>query len=115
MTTYTGGCHCGTVRYEVGIEEIKAISCNCSHCHAKGFVLTFVPEAQFSLLAGEDKETEYRFHKKSIAHRFCAQCGVQSYAKAETPNGTMVAINVRCLRDVDLDTIAISPINGKEF
>lgn len=64
---HTGGCHCKAVRYEVtGLNLDKAISCNCSHCHTKGFALAFVPAAGFKLLSGEDHLTEYRFNKKQI-------------------------------------------------
>ncbi len=115
MTTYTGGCHCGNVRYEVKIDLEKVITCNCSHCHMKGMILTFVPKEQFEFLAGDDKQHEYRFNKKTIAHEFCKDCGVQSFARAETPDGEMVAINVRCLRDVDTDSLEITKVNGKDF
>jgi len=28
--TYSGGCHCGKVRYEMASDVAKVISCNCS-------------------------------------------------------------------------------------
>jgi len=31
-TTYTGGCHCGAVRYRVTAKLESAITCNCSIC-----------------------------------------------------------------------------------
>jgi hypothetical protein len=38
LTTYTGGCHCGAVRFEVDVEEHRAVECNCSICTKKGFI-----------------------------------------------------------------------------
>ena len=47
---YSGSCHCGAVAFTVeGDPPAGAMSCNCSHCRRKGFLLTFVPAAQFTL------------------------------------------------------------------
>ena len=35
-------------------------------------------------------------------HLFCKTCGIRSYAMGKGPHGDMVAINVRCLDDVDV-------------
>ena len=41
---YTGSCHCGAVTFTVAADApTEAMSCNCSHCSRKGFLLTFVP------------------------------------------------------------------------
>lgn len=111
---HTGGCHCGKVRYEVEMNIEKAISCNCSICMKKGSLLDFAPEAKFKLLAGEGELVDYQFNKKKIHHFFCKNCGVSSFSKAAAPDGTkMVAINIRCLEDVDLSKLKINEYNGK--
>jgi hypothetical protein len=116
MQTYKGGCHCGAVRYEVEADLSHVIECNCSHCSAKGLLLTFVPRTQFKLLSGEDKLTEYRFHHKTIAHMFCKICGVQSFAYGQKKDGTpTVAINVRALDGVDIKSLNLTPVNGKDY
>ena len=113
---YTGGCHCGAVRYEVEADLSSAIECNCSYCSQKGLVLTFVPGDAFRLLAGEKDLTDYRFHTKKIAHLFCRHCGVQSFGRGARDDGTpTVAINVRCLDDVDLTALKPRPFNGKDM
>lgn len=111
---YTGGCHCGNVAYEVETNLENVIECNCSHCSIKGLLLTFVPENQFSLLKGEDKQTVYHFNKHVIDHLFCSSCGVESFAKGSGNDGPMVAINVRALKDVDLAHITRTPYEGKD-
>jgi hypothetical protein len=111
-----GGCHCGAVRYEVEMDLAKVISCNCSHCGKKGMLLAFVPSEQFRLLSGGDNLTDYQFNKKIIHHLFCSTCGVQSFARGVDKDGKeMVGINVRCLDDVDLESITITPFDGKNW
>lgn len=116
MPKYTGGCHCKAVRYEVMADLAKTMTCNCSHCEAKGFILTFVPAGDFTLLSGEDSLTEYRFHTKKIAHLFCKVCGVQSFGRGtDQADSETVMINVRCLQGVDLSTLESGKFDGKNM
>lgn len=112
--TFSGGCHCGKVRYEVTMDLGAVISCNCSMCQKRGTLLAFAPADRFSLKSGEDDLTTYRFNKHVIAHRFCKTCGILSFATGKGPDGKeMAAINVRCLDDVDLDALTITKIDGR--
>lgn len=116
MKTYTGGCHCGKVRYEVNMDLKSGMTCNCSHCSKKGFILSFVPEKQFKLLSGENNLTDYQFNKKIIHHLFCKTCGVQSFGRGKGPNGSpTVAVNIRCLDNVDVSKIPTTEYNGKDL
>ena len=116
MTTCTGGCHCGAVRFEADVDFGRLMTCNCSHCAKKGFILGFVPAAGFTLLKGEDTQTEYRFNKKVVQHLFCPVCGVQSFARGRMPDGSeIVSVNVRCLDDVDLDALTPAAFDGRSL
>ena len=113
---YTGGCHCGEVRFEVTTDLGQVITCNCSICTKHGFLWTFVPAPQFTLRSGQDKLTEYQFNRKVIQHLFCRVCGVESFGRGKRPDGSdTVAINVRCLDDVDLAALKLTPIDGKSM
>ena len=113
---HTGGCHCGRVRYEVEADIDGVMSCNCSMCQKRGSLLSFVPERQFTLLSGGDDLTDYQFNKKIIHHLFCSTCGIASFARGVAPDGSeMVAINARCLDDLDLDTLTVKPVDGKSL
>ena len=113
---YIGRCHCKKVHYEVDFELGEVISCNCSHCQIKGLLLVFVPEDKFVLISGENSQTSYRFNKKTINHLFCKTCGVESYATAKNDEGKeMVAINVRCLDGIDLESLTLKKFNGKDW
>ena len=114
--TYTGSCHCGNVRYEVTSDFAKVISCNCSMCQRSGTLLGFAPATQFKLLSGEDSLQDYRFNRNAIAHLFCKNCGIKSFARSKDREGTdMVAINVRCLEGVEPDTFEVTKVNGRAF
>ena len=116
METYKGGCHCKAVRYEAQMELTKVMTCNCSHCSMKGFVLTFIPATQFTLLSGEDQLTEYRFNKNVIQHLFCRVCGVQSFGRGKGPGGIETAmINARCLDDFDYSKLPTTEYPGKDI
>lgn len=112
---HAGGCHCGAVRYEVEIDLAAPVTaCNCSMCGKVGSLLSFVPAKQFTLRSGEDALTDYQFNKHAIHHVFCRVCGIKSFARATGPDGTpMVAINTRCLDDVDLPSLNVKQFDGK--
>jgi hypothetical protein len=114
MKTYTGGCHCGKVRFEVMMDITGAISCNCSICSKRGWLLTFVPSTSFTLTTGENELTEYQFNKKMIHHLFCKTCGTASFGKGSDGQGNeMIAVNLRCIDDLDLSVIPVTEYDGK--
>jgi hypothetical protein len=111
--TYTGSCHCGRVAYEADADLSHVISCNCSSCRRRGTLLAFVPKDAFRLKTGADALTEYTFNNKVIHYRFCTTCGVLPFADGKGPDGAaMVALNVRCLDGVDLDTLKVQKVDG---
>ena len=114
---YEGGCHCGAVRYKAALDlEQPVVVCNCSHCQIKGFMLSFAPIADFAVLQGEDQLTEYRFNRHAVAHQFCKLCGVQSFGRGKTPDGAeTAAINARTIDGVDIKSLPVKEVNGREF
>jgi len=49
MRSYSGGCHCRAVRFEVdATQPIEALDCNCSVCSMTGFLHLIVPASRFS-------------------------------------------------------------------
>jgi hypothetical protein len=117
QSTYSGGCHCGKVRFEATADLDQTIQCNCSICQKQGLVLAFVPEAQFKLVSGEKDLDDYQFNKKVIHHRFCRTCGIEPFARGTVPGSgaPMVAINVRCLDGVDVTTLSPKPFDGRKL
>lgn len=113
---YSGGCHCGEVRWKViaDLEESKALNCNCSICTKKGFLHLIVEAEQFDLLSGEDALQEYRFNTETAVHKFCSKCGVHSfYHPRSHPDG--VDINLRCVDEISLDDLHIEDFDGRRW
>jgi hypothetical protein len=111
---YTGSCHCGQIAFEVEGELTQAMACNCSICSRKGSLLWFVARDRLHLLTPETNISTYTFNKHVIKHQFCPRCGIHPFGEGADPSGTrMAAINVRCLEDVDLATLAVESFNGR--
>src|SRR5947207_3583182 len=93
--TYTGGCHCGLVRFECTSDLAMVTNCNCSICTKKGLPFTFLPPQSFQLRAGADNLKEYLFTKHALRHQLCIDCGVAVSPRASQPDGSeMVALDV---------------------
>ncbi|MDM7861244.1 GFA family protein [Alteromonas sp. ASW11-36] len=111
---YTGGCHCGKVRFSVELpDEIEVEDCNCSVCSKFGFLHVIVPKSAFTLLDGDNELTEYRFNSGVAKHYFCATCGVKSfYIPRSNPDG--VDVNLRCL-DNRPPAVRVVPFDGQNW
>ena len=114
--SYTGGCHCGEVRFEVTADITSAVSCNCSICQKRGALWVFVAPESFALRAGLEDLKDYQFGKRSLHHLFCPQCGVGAFSRGSDQSGNeTIAINVRCLDDIDLGTVKQAPFDGRSL
>ena len=97
--TFTGGCHCGQVRFETTCDLAMVTACNCSICTKKGLHFTFLAPPSFHLRAGEDNLKEYLFNKHAIHHQLCIDCGVAVFARGKKPDGAEV-VAVICIVDL---------------
>lgn len=112
---YLGSCHCGQIKFEVEGTLASAMACNCSICQRKGSLLWFVPRESLKLLTPEANASSYTFNKHVIQHRFCPKCGMHPYGEGTGPKGkSMAAVNIRCLENIDLDSIAVTHFNGRD-
>jgi hypothetical protein len=114
IRTFTGGCHCGQVRFECTTDLAMVTACNCSICTKKGLHFTFLAPSSFQLRAGADVLKEYLFNQRVIKHQLCADCGVDVFARGRRPDGTeVVALNVSCIDGIDLSKLAMTPVDGR--
>jgi hypothetical protein len=76
IPAFTGGCLCGTIRYEARARPLRGVICHCSMCrkHSGAPALAFVhfPRGAFRWLGEEPK----KYRSSSFAERgFCVVCG----------------------------------------
>lgn len=111
---HSGSCHCGRVAFEVEADIAEVTECNCSLCRRRGTLLWFGPREALALKTPESDLSTYTFNKHHIQHRFCAHCGVPAFGEADNPKtgGKMLAVNVRCLPDVDLKALKVNQYDG---
>lgn len=113
--SHKGSCHCGQIRFEVQGTFDTAMECNCSHCSRKGYLLWFVPRADFALLSDANSIATYTFNKHIIKHQFCPKCGCAPFGFGVARGTEMAAINVRCLEDVELSMIKCKSFDGRSL
>lgn len=113
---YQGGCHCGRIAFEVEGEIENVIECNCSICSKRGSLLFAVPRDQLRLTSQEADFATYTFHTGKIKHRFCPTCGCAPFAEGMDKSGVHTAmVNVRCLENIDLSTLQVTPFDGRSY
>ena len=82
--TYTGGCACGAIRYEISDEPMVLNDCQCRDCQRKsgtghGSYLTF-PDRRSVKLEGEAKHWDIVGDSGNVKTRaFCPTCGSPVY------------------------------------
>jgi len=111
---HQGSCHCGRIAFDVDGDVTEALDCNCSLCRRRGGLLAFFPAEKFTLTSKPGDYGTYRFNRHAIAHHFCLDCGVSPFSEAVHPGTGVatVAINVRCLPDVDLASLKVTQYDG---
>lgn len=99
VAEYTGGCHCGAIRFTASIDlAAPTIRCNCSICTKSRAWIAPIPAADFSLDAEAEAPAEYRFGAEQIAHCFCRRCGVKTHGRVNGDgDDEFVAVSVQCL------------------
>ena len=111
---HKGSCHCGRIAFEVEGDIKSAMSCNCSICQRKGVLMWFVPRDALRAHHTRRQREHVHFNKHVIRHRFCPVCGIHPYGEGTDPKGNrMAAINIRCLTDIDLDSVPVTHFDGR--
>jgi hypothetical protein len=124
VTTYTGSCHCGAIRFEADIDLAEGSNrCNCSYCAKVRVWFAFAKGAdRFRLLDGSGI-SEYRWTppgepEPHLTFTFCRTCGVRTFARGEADwlGGTFHAVHIPTL-DLSPEALAAIPIryvNGRD-
>ena len=84
MVQFTGGCLCGTIRYEVNAEPQRIQNCHCDDCRkvtGSAFASNiFVAEDDVVITQGEPKSFSHAADSgNTMTKEFCANCGSQLF------------------------------------
>ncbi|MCK0196756.1 GFA family protein [Ancylobacter sp. 6x-1] len=111
-TILAGKCHCGTVRFEVTLDDGFASirRCTCSYCRMRGAVVVSSEAGAIRILAGEDALTSYRFNTGVAQHFFCSCCGIYTHHQRRS-NNSQYGVNVACLDGVSPFDFAEVPVS----
>jgi hypothetical protein len=113
-TTFEGGCHCGAVRFRCHVEDLRAITCNCSMCVKMGYLHVIVPPERFAILRGEDALTVYTFNTRTAKHMFCRTCGVHPFYRPRSHPDDW-DVNALCLDDGAAARFRVESFDGQNW
>ena len=105
MPHYTGGCACGSVRFECIAEPIRMFNCHCTHCQ-KTTGSAYAPLLVFSRdavkLTGDVKYHSWTSDRGRLVKRgFCPTCGNPIFAVGDA-NPTVCLLYAPSLDDPKL-------------
>ena len=110
----SGSCHCGAIAYSLE-EDMPgaAMTCNCSICRRKGYVLHFSTPDKFTLKTSREAIEAYTFNSHNIRHQFCKTCGCAPFSEGTGADGkAAVVINLRCADGVEIESLKIQHYDG---
>jgi hypothetical protein len=102
MTTRTGGCLCGAIRYELTAEPQFQVACHCRACqYVSGGSPTLAmvaPKAAFTITQGTPRAHRSKAESGAdLARCFCEVCGTPIYSQPANPD--IVVVKVGSLDD----------------
>src|SRR6185369_10499196 len=93
----TGGCYCGSLRYEATADPIFKGQCHCRECQyisgGSPNVVMGLPESAFTYTKGSPKQFRRGDLKNPVTREFCGQCGTHILAKSPAlPGGVVLKV-----------------------
>jgi hypothetical protein len=92
---FSGGCHCGAVRYTCDAEPLRVVHCFCTDCQkltgTQMSTNVIVPDAAFRTVKGEPARYDTTGDSGNKVHRFfCRTCGGSLWSKPELIAGVTI-------------------------
>lgn len=114
MQTYQGSCHFGLVRFEITADLDYVGVCDCSMCLRRRALMHAVDDNRFKVFTALKHLSLYTFNTHIARDYFCSRCGVLPFPRPRRASH-LWGINVRCLDDVDLNSIPVRSIAGSDL
>ncbi len=122
--TITGTCHCGDTAFALDGDLPDAlVRCTCSFCSKRGALWAYREPHAFRVTSQPAHDAVYRWNSRLVAHHFCAQCGMPTYAdspafqKDGSWDGTTrrIGVNARLFDDFDAAAASVVVIDGRNL
>lgn len=85
MTALTGGCACGTVRFEIAAPLTTAVYCHCTRCQRRtgtaAAASASVPSGTLRIVSGDERIRAWK-PPDGRAKLFCADCGSALFSRS---------------------------------
>ncbi len=108
---HPGSCHCGAVQFHIDAPIVELTTCDCSLCVKRNALMTRVPEAALSIVAGQDALELYQWNTQIAKHYFCRHCGIYVFhRKRAAPDH--FGVNIFCLDGFDAASIPVRATEG---
>jgi len=119
----TGSCHCGKNAFRIEGDIPPTLTrCTCSFCAKRGALLAYYSPENFAVTSNE-ADGIYRWNTKTVAHHFCADCGIALYSDSPAfeRDGSWdgktrrIGVNARLFDDFDATQAHVEVIDGKNL
>lgn len=128
--TLTASCHCGATKIEAKGLPAEIKECNCTYCHRTGAVWGYYAPEDLKVTAS-DADRDYAPSGMNH-HHFCGKCGGNTHGFSPdwasmyendgslkpgmspgVPERQLAAINLRMVDDLDLTTLTVIKVDGR--
>ena len=116
----SGGCYCGSLRYEANGDVEASIQCHCRECQyitgGNPNVIMIMPLSGFEFVKGIPKTFKRKDIEKAVTRLFCENCGTGIGTKnPNRPNSIILKVGTFDDPSVFKPDIAIFTIDKQKF
>ena len=116
----SGGCYCGSLRYEANGDVEASIQCHCRECQyitgGNPNVIMIMPLSGFEFVKGIPKTFKRKDIEKAVTRLFCKNCGTGIGTKnPNRPNSIILKVGTFDDPSIFKPDIAIFTIDKQKF
>ena len=116
----SGGCYCGSLRYEANGDVEASIQCHCRECQyitgGNPNVIMIMPLSGFQFVKGIPKTFKRKDIEKAVTRLFCENCGTGIGTKnPNRPNSIILKVGTFDDPSIFEPDIAIFTVDKQKF